>query len=171
MIEIMVRPLLRSSFLLAALALAGLAQAAVGVTFKEPERYSETGVFRDDGPAAMEHIEMHLKRMGERYLAPGETVRIEVLDMDLAGEQQMGPRGQDIRVMRGRADWPTIKLRYTWERPGAPAMTGEEKVADMSYLQRTVPSLEPFAHEKRMLETWFRQRFESPRNKAQATPK
>ena len=144
---------------IAALAVPFAAAAAVVVTFKEPERYSETGVFRDDGRAAMEHIDMHLKRLGERFLPADQTLRIEVLDMDLAGEQQMGPRGQDIRVMRGRADWPTIKLRYTWERPNAPAQSGEETVSDMAYLQRTVPSMEAFAHEKRMLETWFRQRF------------
>ena len=170
----MIRHMPRSlvaSLLLAALTLAGAAQSAVVVTFKDPERYSETGVFRDDGPAAMEHIGMFLTRLGERYLPADQTVRIEVLDMDLAGEQQMGPRGQDIRVMRGRADWPTIKLRYTWERPGTAPVSAEEKVADMSYLQRTVPSLEPFAHEKRMLETWFRQRFAPPGKKAQATPR
>ena len=171
MIESMSRRLFRSSILLGALALSGIAQAAVVVTFKDPQRYTETGVFRDDGPAAMEHIEMHLKRMGERYLPANETVRIEVLDMDLAGEQQMGPRGQDIRVMRGRADWPRITLRYAWERPGAPVQSAEESVSDMSYLQRTVPSLEPFAHEKRMLETWFKQRFAPQQKKAQAAPK
>jgi hypothetical protein len=144
---------------IAALVLPCAAAAAVVVTFREPERYSETGVFRDDGPAAMEHIDLHLKRLGLRFLPAEQTLRIEVLDMDLAGEQQMGPRGQDIRVMRGRADWPRITLRYTWERPGAPPQSAEETVSDMAYLQRTVPNMEPFAHEKRMLETWFRQRF------------
>jgi hypothetical protein len=155
----MPRSRLRLSIFLASIALAGGVQAAVVVTFKAPERYSETGVFRDDGPAAMEQIELHLRRLGQRYLPADQTVRIEVLDMDLAGEQQMGPRGQDIRVMRGRADWPRIRLRYTWERPNVPAQTAEETVSDMAYLQRTVPSIEAFAHEKRMLETWFRQRF------------
>jgi hypothetical protein len=153
------RSLLRLPLLLASIALAAGSHAAVVVTFKEPEKYSETGVFRDDGPAAMEHIDLHLKRLGERFLPADQTLRIEVLDMDLAGEQQMGPRGQDIRVMRGRADWPRIKLRYTWERPNAPAQSAEETVSDMAYLQRTVPNMEAFAHEKRMLETWFRQRF------------
>ena len=149
--------------LVAALAIPFGTAAAVVVTFKEPERYAETGVFRDDGPAAMEHIDMHLQRLGRRYLPADETLRIEVLDIDLAGEQQMGPRGRDIRVMKGRADWPTIKLRYTWERPNAPAQSAEETVSDMAYLQRTVPNMEAFAHEKRMLEAWFKQRFVSKR--------
>jgi hypothetical protein len=155
----MTRSLLRQQLLLASIALAGGVQAAVVVTFKEPERYSETGVFRDDGPAAMEHIDAHLKRLGQRYIPADQTLRIEVLDMDLAGEQHMGSRGQEVRVMRGRADWPRIKLRYTWERPNVPAQSAEETVSDMAYLQRTVPSTEAFAHEKRMLETWFKQRF------------
>ena len=157
--------------LIAALAVPWAAAAAVVVTFKDPERFSETGIFRDDGPAAMEHIDMHLKRLGQRYLPADQTLRIEVLDMDLAGEQQMGPRGQDIRVMRGRADWPTIKLRYTWERPNAAPQSAEETVSDMAYLQRTVPSLEAFAHEKRMLETWFKQRFVAASPRKAPAPK
>lgn len=155
----MPRSLLRLPIFLASIALAGGAHAAVVVTFKEPERYSETGVFRDDGPGAMQQIELHLKRLGQLYLPADQALRIEVLDMDLAGEQQMSSRGQEIRVMRGRADFPRIKLRYTWERPNVPPQSAEETVSDMAYLQRTVPSTEAFAHEKRMLETWFKQRF------------
>ena len=144
---------------LAALACLAAAHAAVIVTFKEPERYSETGLFRAEGPRAMKAIEAHLKHLGEAYLPADQTVRVEVLDIDLAGEDRLRANGQDIRVMRGRADVPVIRLRYTWERPGTPPLSAEETVSDMAYLQRTVPSLEPFAHEKRMLETWFRQRF------------
>jgi hypothetical protein len=145
--------------LLGVLAAPGAVPAAVVVTFKEPERYSETGLLRDDGPRAMKELEAHLKRMGELYLPADQTVRIEILDIDLAGEQRLGSQGQEIRVLRGRADFPRIRLRYTWERPGATAQSGEETVSDMTYLQRTVPDMGAFAHEKRMLESWFRQRF------------
>ena len=155
----MPRSLHSLSILVASLALAGAAHAAVVVTFKDPEKYAETGVFRKEGPEAMKAIEEHLKRLGETHLPADQTVRIEILDIDLAGEQHMVRNAQDVRIVRGGADWPRIKLRYTWERPGAAAKGAEETVSDMSYLQRTVPSLEAFAYEKRMLETWFRQRF------------
>jgi hypothetical protein len=133
--------------------------AAVEVTFKEPGRFSDTGIYRADGPRAMKEIEAHLKRLGELYLPADQTVRVEVLDIDLAGEERVRSGGQEIRVLQGRADFPSIRLRYTWERPGAPPQSREETVSDMTYLQRTVPDTGAFAHEKRMLESWFRQRF------------
>lgn len=152
------RPL-RSWIFLAAFATAGAAHAAVVVTFAQPGKYSETGLLRGDGPRAMKEIEAHLKRMGELYLPADQTVRVEVLDVDLAGEERVRGSGQEIRVLQGRADFPSIRLRYTWERPGASPQAAEETVSDMNYLQRTVPSTEAFAYEKRMLENWFRQRF------------
>ena len=169
MIDCMRRP----TILALLIALVIPAQAAVVVTFTEPARYSETGIFREDGPPAMKEIEAHLMRLGEAYLPADQAIRIEILDIDLAGEERLNSRGRDVRIMRGGADWPRIRLRYTWERPGASPQSAEETVADMSYLQRTVPSTAAFAYEKRMLETWFRQRFATPgqTTKALAPPK
>ena len=105
--------------LAAVLAMPCAAPAAVVVTFRDPGKYSETGLLRAEGPRAMKEIEAHLKRLGELYLPADQTVRVEVLDIDLAGEERLRGSGQEIRVLQGRADFPSIMLCYSRERPGA----------------------------------------------------
>ena len=64
----------------------------------------------------------------------------------------------DIRVLKGGADWPVIKLRYSVESQGKVLRSGEARVADMSYLTHTnrYSSNEPLRYEKRMLDEWFK---------------
>ena len=89
---------------------------------------------------------------------PSSISTVSGADLDV-----LSTGGQDVRVLRGRADFPSIRLRYTWERPNAAPQSGEETVKDMTYLQRTVPSTAAYAYEKRMLERWFVDRFASVR--------
>jgi hypothetical protein len=140
-------------------ATAASAAAAVAVAFIEPERYSD---FSDSGghelSLNLEEIEQHLKRLGEKYLAPGQSLKIDVLDIDLAGrEERAGSPPRDIRVLRGAADWPRFTLRYTLDG----GSVREETVLDRSYLARSVytDTGARLPYEKQMLENWFRERF------------
>jgi len=141
------------------------ADAAVVVSFPEPERYSDAGDNwqLDENLAGLKR---HLEQLGERYLPSSQTLTVEVLDIDLAGRPRYFPRRglPDIRVLDGRADWPMIKLRYTLASEGKTIDTREETVSDSNYLQRsaTRPS-ERLYYEKRMLDEWFRARFVAPR--------
>jgi hypothetical protein len=141
--------------------LAATAQAAVLVTFKEPEKYVDTGRFRMETPQVLAELERHFQQLGTRYLRPDQTLRIEVLDVDLAGEERFRHSGQDVRILRGGADWPRMRLRYVLEGGDKPALSGEENLSDMNYLQRpvTIRGNENLAYEKRMLEEWFRAKF------------
>src|SRR5262245_1264595 len=95
-------------------------QAGVTVTFVQPERYrdaTDSGRSLKDTVAEVEKI---LKALGERYIPAQETLRIEVLDIDLAGR---AAGVKDRRLLDGVGDWPTFKLRYTL---GAAATPVEE---------------------------------------------
>jgi len=149
--------------LLILLACAGAAQAAgtVQVSFIQPEKFADVrdAAFRAEDNLA--NLQRHLEQVGALYTPDGQTLKIEVLDVDLAGEVRPGTRPHDIRVLRGRADWPRVELRYTLEVPGAAPRTGRATVSDMAYLQRITPSYagEPLPYERRMLEDWFKAEF------------
>jgi Protein of unknown function (DUF3016) len=149
------------------LACAGAAQAAgtVQVSFVQPEKFTDVrdGAFRAEDNLA--NLQRHLEQIGAQYTPDGQTLKIEVLDVDLAGEVRPGVRPHDLRVLRGRADWPRVQLRYTLEGSGTAPRTGTATVADMAYLQRTPThySTEPLPYERRMLEEWFKSEFGAAR--------
>jgi hypothetical protein len=64
----------------------------------------------------------------------------------------------DLRVLRGGADWPMIQLRYSVEAAGKPLKQGEAKISDQNYLNHMnrYPSSEPLRYEKAMLDDWFK---------------
>ncbi len=110
----------------------------------------------------MHEIEAHLKQLGQRYLPSNQLLKIEVLDVDLAGQLRMSSRlGREVRILRGNADWPSIKLNYVLEADGRVLLDRQENIADMAYLQHAPRhySNQPLPYEKQMLEDWFRQRF------------
>jgi len=87
-------------------------------------------------------------------------VKIEVLDVDLAGEIEWWHGPYDIRYLRDYT-WPKIKLRYTLEENGQTIRSAEETVSDPSYQMSVIVtrSGEVMPHEKAMLARWFRSRF------------
>jgi hypothetical protein len=157
-----------SRILLAGFGIASIgALAAVTVSRAEAGRYSDAG---DHWQAnrAVDEIKRHLELLGERYLPPSQNLRIEIVDIDLAGRLRYSARtGEGIRVLDGRADWPSLKLRYALESDGKVIDSREETVSDMSYLLRPAPSGSgALYYEKRMLDDWFRQRFVEQRRPA-----
>lgn len=161
---------MRTLISLAALALGSVgavgAQAAgtVQVSFVEPDKFADAGR-SFDRPANLKTIETHLQDLGQRYLADGQTLSIEVLDVDLAGELRPSRRsGTDVRVVRGGADWPRMALRYVLEGGGLPSQRGEDRIADLSYALRgsSYANRDPLRYEKRMLDDWFKSRFAPP---------
>lgn len=135
--------------------------AEVQVSFVEPQRYSDAG--RDDRQSSdvQGEIARHFRQLGERYLSPGQKLKVEVLDIDLAGHERMARGGQDVRILRDGADWPRMRLRYVFEPGAGNTISGEERIADMAYLSHGAGvrrSGEYLAYEKHMLESWFKAR-------------
>jgi hypothetical protein len=110
----------------------------VTVRFVEPERYVDSSHFGRDRERNLRVLQGHLEQLGARCLADGETLAIEVLDVDLAGRNEWWHRaGHDLRVMR-TITWPRLDVGYVWrDATGTVLQEGRERVTDMNYLQRS----------------------------------
>ena len=132
----------------------------VQVDFVNPSNYTDAGVSQWDERDNMEALRRHLQSLGQKLLPAAHSVRVEVLDLDLAGTTRPVPSGPYVRVVRGTADFPRIKLRYTVQIPGQPARAAEEVLSELNYTHPAASTRrnEPLYYEKRMLEAWFRSR-------------
>ena len=136
---------------------AGAAGAAVTVTFTQPESYADMPFANWDKEQVMKDLQNHFDKMGAK-LPQGQDLKVEVLDIDLAGRLDFARSSmRDIRILKGGADWPAMKLRYSIESQGKVLKSGEARVADMTYLSHfnRYPANEPLRYEKKMLDDWF----------------
>jgi hypothetical protein len=152
--------LMTRTMLAAAVALlaTSAAWAEVSVTYVKPDDYT-------DMPRSVIERDRVLKDFSEYFakldkkLPAGQSLKIEVLDIDLAG--RLYPRysgGDDIRVLKGGADWPRMHLRYTLSQDGQALRSGDEQLSNMNYqmsMTRYADS-EPLRYEKQMLDDWFK---------------
>jgi hypothetical protein len=153
-----------ASLLLATVALAasfGASAGTVDVAFVNAERFTDAGTSSWDEVDNLKALTGYLQSLGQR-LPGNQSLKIEVLDVDLAGDVRPSRRdAEPIRVMRGRTDFPRFHVRYTLSADGRVLRTGEERVTDVNY-GRGLPVHRDFsglAYEKRMLESWVRARF------------
>lgn len=160
------------NFLVAGLLVAaGVASAAtVSVTFVQPEKFTDAGHSRGraterDLAELREDLQQHLQRLANRKLAASDTLQVEVLDIDLAGDFQplRWANLSDVRVVRDIAS-PRITLRYTVKQ-GDRVVTGpEEQLSNMNFLwhHNRYSSGDRLRYEKPLLDAWFEKRFAKP---------
>jgi hypothetical protein len=154
---------LRPFITCAALALGGLtslgahAAGTLDLKWVEPEKFSDAGRSPVDREQTLQALGEHLQRL-VRQLPDGQTLKIDVTDLNLAGEVRFRPSG-DVRVLMNRADWPTMELRYTLQADGRAVKAGQVRLSDMNYgfSQRT----DALGYEKRMIERWFQAEFDA----------
>ena len=135
---------------------------SVDVTFVRPELFSDAGDPGASRDRNLSTISQQLQRLGVTQLADGQTLAIQVLNLDLAGETRPARHGGLVRVLSGGADWPRVQLRYSLSANGQVLRIGEETVVDMNYLGHVAghPAYTgALPYETRMLETWFKARF------------
>lgn len=160
---------LLSAALLVALArpahAAGEPAGQAEVRFVEPEHFSDIGRSRPDRERALASLSAHLKDLA-RQLPPGQSLKVEVLDVDLAGELELRS-GREIRVLRGATDMPHIRLRWSLEQAGSTLRKGEDRLTDLGYLMNragvAAASDGDLPHEKRLLTQWFREQVAAAR--------
>ncbi len=136
-------------------------QAAVAVSYGDPDRFTDAGDRNNDPRQIMLTLERHFKDLGDRYLPPQSNLKIEVLDLDRAGRPRMN-LPTEIRIVSGKADMPCIELNYTLAADNRVLQSRRERVCDPDYLRSLDPQYsehDPLVYEKRMLEQWFRERF------------
>jgi Protein of unknown function (DUF3016) len=149
--------------ILAALIVASAAHAAgtVQLSFVKPESFADIYDRTYSREQNLKALEQVITNAATPYVADGQTLKIEVLDVDLAGEVRPGARAWNVRVLRGRADWPRITLRWSLDGAATSPRSGEAVVQDMAYLQRITPALADtsLVYERRMLDEWFKAQF------------
>jgi hypothetical protein len=146
-------------------ALLGVAHAGeVTVEFQHSDRYTDMNLQHMPAADSMKAIADHLKSLGARLLPADQTLKVEVLDVALAGSDEWWPPNTDkIRVLRS-VTWPRIDLRYTLVQGDRTLRSGEESVRDMAYLDHvsTYFDDDPYRYEKHMLDDWFKRRLVDP---------
>ena len=131
---------LAAAAMLAVGASAAAQGAELSVEFVHPENYRDAVYahpYGDEQQRAevLRDVDRHFRHLADRGLPPGDSLRIEVLDIDLAGwfEPWRFRNYSDIRVMRD-ITWPRFKLRYTLTRGDQVVASAEEQVVDLNYL-------------------------------------
>jgi hypothetical protein len=143
-------------------ALAGTAE----VNFVAPDGYSDPGGrggMRDlpTREAVLREIKAHLLDLAQRNLAPDQSLKIDILDIDIAGRRDvLGAGVQDVRIYDDISP-PRIKLRFALSENGKDVASGEETLSDPTYLNTLgrVPQGDPLRYERPMLTKWFVARF------------
>ena len=147
------KTLVAGSLLLASVA----ASAAVTVNFVKPDDYPDMPFSPSDRAAILKDLGDHFTKLGKN-LPDGTDVQIDVLDLDLAGRLEPSRRGdRDLRVLRGGADWPRMRVHYSVESGGKVVNSGDAQLQDMNYQfnARRVNDSDPLRYEKQMIDEWF----------------
>ena len=168
------------SILLGTGLLAAASAAAAGsltVVFVQPENYTDAAYARSfagerERAEVMRDVERHLQRLAESKLPAGDALKLEVLDIDLAGsfEPVRFRPGDNMRMVRD-VSGPRIKLRYTWSRGDQVVAGAEEHLSDINFLRlpQRYFSDDRLRYEKVMLDDWFDRRFVKPTPAATAS--
>src|SRR5262249_22461698 len=87
----------------ALLVCAAPAFAAVDVSFRDPDRFTDIEAANNADPKlALDELAKHLKRLGDRYLPADRMLSIEVLDVDLAGRVRWTREARQLRIVNDR---------------------------------------------------------------------
>ncbi|MDM0031902.1 DUF3016 domain-containing protein [Variovorax sp. J22P271] len=139
---------------------------ALSVFFVHPERFTDAAYAHPNGSEperveVMRDVQRHLVQLAGPGLPPGDSLRIEVVDIDLAGwfEPFRFRTGTDIRILRD-ITWPRIRLHYTLTRGERVLADADDQMSDLNYLgsvNRYSPS-DRLRYEKAMMDDWFDRR-------------
>lgn len=136
---------------------AGTASAGVTVNYIEPDRFTDVPFASWERDETLKELTEHFAKLGAQ-LPPGQNLRVDITDVDLAGREYPTRGVRDLRVIRSNSvDWPRIDLRYTVEQDGRVLRSGEAQLRDMSFMDRVTRASDSdnLRYEKRMIDEWF----------------
>lgn len=132
------------------------ASAAATVVFLNPGNMTDVPRNDSEREGMEEDLLEHFNELSAR-LPKGQQLNVEVLDIDLAGDVFPRVPVHGIRVRQGRGDRPAIHLRYTVEQDGKIVSSGERRLVNSNYLGMiNLYGSDLYAHEKQLLDDWFR---------------
>lgn len=133
------------------------AAGEIKISFLNPERYTDIGLRHVDRERHLKVLADHVQRWQGR-LPVGQSLSIEVTDVDLAGELRPWGFVHDMRWLNGRIDGPRIDLRWNLSEGGRTLSSGQETLRDPNYLMRPAwrTADQNLPYDRRLLEDWFR---------------
>jgi len=142
------------------------ARGPVHVEFVQPDKFTDISErsFRT-APERNPHLHSlrkYLETRATRYLSPGQTLRIEFTDIDLAGDfrPQIDPRLHDVRMVT-RLYPPRLKFNYSvHDGSGSTLDSGAVDLRDIGFDMHTSGNTsDALRFEKRLLAKWMREKF------------
>ncbi len=132
----------------------------VVVSFEKPEKFTDFSM-RDMGPPSeslMKELEKFVRRQAKPYLRPGEKLKINFTDIDMAGDFgiRMGLMDMpDVRVVKDLYP-PRLKFDYTLtDAKGKELKFGQENLSDLAFMGSAHLS-DNLKYEKPLMARWFR---------------
>lgn len=156
--------MLRPAFLALALVVTGaaLAHADVVVNYDAlaPTHDRDLRNPRDRALVTRE-LDDTLRKLAARHLRDGQDLRIDMRELDLAGDYEPWNGGfRDVRILRDTTP-PRIRFHYVLTQNGRIVAQGDARLGDLDYLSdpRARMRNERLIHEKLLLQDWFRDTF------------
>ena len=117
-----------------------------------------------DGEETLKRVAAALTERADAVLAPGQDMKIEVQDIDLAGDPHpLGGRMDMIRVIKPLYR-PAMKFSYAVTQDGKTVREGRAELQDMGFMDHFNRYFrdDPLYYEKPMLDKWFEEQFGKP---------
>lgn len=158
------RPLLGFAlgFALGVAAAVAAAAGRVEVVYVDPEKFSDVRDGYTQIPEAraffLDELRRHIGRRAATRLAAGETLRVTITDVHLAGDYQARtPNTTNVRIVR-EVTPARIDLRFRLERvDGTVVVAGERRLRSTGYpVGVGIDPSDPLAYEKVLLDDWLR---------------
>ncbi|AWN49805.1 DUF3016 domain-containing protein [Methylobacterium terrae] len=145
-------------------------ESPFSLTFVAPERYTDAESRFGSGPTlrtTIGELERIFRDLAARTLRPGQSLAVDVLDVDLAGTDLPGAGPTAPRLVTD-ATPPRLRLRYALRERGRVVLAAEETVTDVNFLLRARRGgASALAYERDILADWFAARIgrrEPPRS-------
>lgn len=138
-------------------------EGPVQVSWNDPAEFSEITRGRDRMETLrgtwVRELATYLRDTAAERLQPGETLEVELLDIDRAGDYEPwhGPEADDVRITRHIYP-PSIVLRFRHlDATGGVLAEGERRLRDSGFMSRALThrSSDPLRYEKQLLDDWL----------------
>jgi len=141
------------------------AESSVSVTYVNPEQFTENRMYgRQDRFNRIDYLaqlKAYLIKQGQAVLKPGQSLHVDITDIQLAGsyEPWHGPRWDYVRVMRDIYP-PRIDLNFKLvDQDGNVLREGKRALRDLDYLHSSLSLAaaqgSPLYYDKALLRRWL----------------
>ncbi|MDJ0763769.1 MAG: DUF3016 domain-containing protein [Myxococcota bacterium] len=145
-------------------------QPSITVTWRHSERFTDIRPVRDTRERfesrLFTELEQFIRKQATPYIRKGQSLGIEIRDIDLAGEIKsgyLGPPGHMVRVL-DKPFFARIDLAYTLADAAGKIITKGQKTLRQHRFHRLgkpPKHMRHFYYEKALIEDWLRSTFSS----------